>query len=231
MGITSKLLGTTILASGGFIGYLAATTSITAPLPAADPIWSSKPYSEYNVHRNPSTQDVVTKRIPVGRIRPELLGELGPDALVTEFCRGVWGGWGYRVQRRYLEDRHLGPGTSSQLWTPSQLSAADYAPGARITDHFEVVEKTPSAITVRAGDTPRNASPRDSDGLFVIGARVDEEKGEVELSLKSCFFTSSKKVEGGQDRSPVGPMPQWMEIAHRWYARLWMASASGWVTR
>ena len=45
------------------------------------------------MHNNASTQDVVTKRIPLDKIKPELLEK--HDELVTEFCRGVWSGWGH----------------------------------------------------------------------------------------------------------------------------------------
>jgi hypothetical protein len=46
------------------------------------------------------------------------------------------------------------------------------------------------------------------------------------LGLKSCFFNSSRKVEGIQ-----GPMPGWMELAHRWYSRLWIETGSWRITR
>lgn len=133
---------------------------------------------------------------------------------------------GYRFQRAYLARKYHGPATSAQLWTVDQLSGSTYEPGTQLTDHFEVVEKTPSEIVVRCGDTPRNPDPRDSDGLFVISAVVDRERGEAVLGLKSCFFNSSRKVEAIQ-----GPMPGWMELAHRWYSRLWIETGSWRITR
>ena len=92
MGIIRKTLATATIGTAAFVGYLHASTSITCPLPSNDPLWTSKPYRKYNVHLNASTQDVVTKRIPIDKIKPELLERDG--ALVTEFCRGVWSGWG-----------------------------------------------------------------------------------------------------------------------------------------
>lgn len=90
-----------------------------------------------------------------------------------------------------------------------------------------MVEKTPSAITVRCGDSPvRNPGPREGDGLFIMYAEVDKARGEVELGLKSTFFNSQTKQD-----SILGPMPKYMETAHQWYARLWMVSASRWVTK
>lgn len=89
-----------------------------------------------------------------------------------------------------------------------------------------MVEKTPHSITVRAGDSPKVQGGRDSDGLFVVYAEVDRERGEVELGLKTAFFSSAAKQDGF-----LGPMPWHIEKAHQWYARLWMVSASSWVTK
>lgn len=94
--MAAKFLKRTIytgLATGtAFAGYVAGTTSIICPLPIDDPLWGSSVYARHNVHNNPTTQDVCIKRIPLGKVRPELLQKDGDLSL--EFCRGVWGGWG-----------------------------------------------------------------------------------------------------------------------------------------
>ncbi|KAK4198847.1 hypothetical protein QBC40DRAFT_229268 [Triangularia verruculosa] len=223
MGIIRKTIKTAFLATVGTVGYLGTTTRLESPLPEDDPLWRSKSFAKYNRHNNASTQDLVYKRIPLAKIKPELLQREGDLAL--EFCRGVWSGLGYRFQRAYLARKYQGPATASQLWTTDQLSKSTYEPGTQLTDHFEVVEKTPTEIVVRCGDTPRNAGPRDSDGLFVISASVDKARGEVVLGLKSCLFNGNTRVEGIQ-----GPMPGWMEELHRWYARLWLVTGSWKVT-
>ncbi|KAJ4387521.1 hypothetical protein N0V93_008115 [Gnomoniopsis smithogilvyi] len=223
MGIIKRTIYTTALTGTALVGYIAGTTSVICPLPRDDPIWSSKIFSRYNIHKNPTTQDVVIKRIPLDKIRPELLQKEGDLAL--EFCRGVWAGWAYRFQRRYLAQKYEAT-SSDNLWSPSALATSTYEPGTKITDHFEVVEKTPNSITVRCGDSPKNKAGRDSDGLFVMYAEVDKERNEVELGLKSTFFNSAAKQDG-----ILGPMPKYMETAHQWYARLWMVSASRWVTK
>ncbi|KAK4154330.1 hypothetical protein C8A00DRAFT_42917 [Chaetomidium leptoderma] len=227
MGIVRKLTLCTGVLTGlgtGVLGYVGASTTIVSPLPEDDPLWRSKSYAAYNSHRNASTQDICVKRIPLSKIKPELLQHEGDLAL--EFCRGVWSGLGYRFQRAYLARKYHGPATAGQLWTVDQLSRSTYEPGTQLTDHFEVVEKTSSEIVVRCGDSPRNSSPRDSDGLFVISAAVDRERDEVVLGLKSCLFTSSRRIEG-----ILGPMPGWMEVMHRWYSRLWIETGSWKVTR
>lgn len=128
---------------------------------------------------------------------------------------------GYEIQRRYLERKYFGPDTSKQLWSKQQLAESSYDKGTCITDHFVVVDKNSSAITVRCGDSPRNTGLRPSDGLFVIGATLDKERQEVELTLKSCLFSSEGKIAGTH-----GPMPDWMEPLHQWYARLWSETGS-----
>lgn len=92
MGIIKRTLYTTALTGTALVGYIAGTTSVICPIPRDDPIWTSKIFSRYNIHKNPTTQDVVIKRIPLDKIRPELLQKDGDLAL--EFCRGIWAGWG-----------------------------------------------------------------------------------------------------------------------------------------
>lgn len=90
--IIKRTVYTGIATGTAFAGYIAGTTSVICPLPLDDPLWSSSVYSRFNVHNNPSAQDVCIKRIPLSKIRPELLENEGDLAL--EFCRGVWSGWG-----------------------------------------------------------------------------------------------------------------------------------------
>lgn len=211
---TVGLLGTTTSAA-----YLAAKNPVISPLPPSDPIWTSSLYKKHNPSRNPATQDVCIKRIPLDKIRPELLQKDGDLAL--EFCRGVWSGWGFVIQRKYLDRKWRGPETAHQLWTNEQLATSTYDKGTQITDHFEVLERTPTAVTIRCGDSPRNQGLRPSDGLFIIGARVDKERQEVELTLKSCLYSSEGTVQGFK-----GPMPPRIEELHQWYARLWSETGS-----
>ncbi|KAH7304772.1 hypothetical protein B0I35DRAFT_362746 [Stachybotrys elegans] len=222
MGLLRKTFCTGLLgvsASATCLAYLAAKNPVVAPLPASDPLWKSRLFYSRNPARNTPTSDVCIRRIPLSKIRPELLQKDGE--LAVEFCRGIWSGWGYAIQRMYLEFKWKGPETLQQLWSTEQLAESRYDKGTRITDHFEVVEKTASSITVRCGDSPRNQGPRPSDGLFVMTATVDKQRDEVELQLKSCLFPSS-----GSHTGPRGPMPAWMEELHQWYARIWCETAS-----
>ena len=92
MGIIRKTVFTSCLTGAAVIGYLGATTEAVSPLRRDDPIWRSRPFSTYNRHRNPTTQDIVTRRIPLEKIKLELLRS--EKDLTVEFCRGVWAGLG-----------------------------------------------------------------------------------------------------------------------------------------
>jgi hypothetical protein len=97
-----------------------------------------------------------------------------------------------------------------------ELSSSQYDVGTQITDHFEVLEKTPETICVRAGDSPLKRDVRPSDGLFEMSARV---KGDaIEFGLKSVFFQGLGKPEGK-------PMTPWVEVAHRLYTKVLMETA------
>jgi hypothetical protein len=87
-----RTIYTGIATGTAFAAYVGGTTSVIWPLPIDDPLWSSGVYARHNPHGNPSTQDVCIKRVPLSKIRPELLEKEGDLAL--EFCRGVWSGWG-----------------------------------------------------------------------------------------------------------------------------------------
>ncbi|KAI9150323.1 hypothetical protein HJFPF1_10082 [Paramyrothecium foliicola] len=219
MGILRLTVYTGLLATSGSAAYLAARNPVIAPLGASDPLWKSSLYRRFNPSANPATQDVCIKRIPLSKVRPELLEKEGDLAL--EFCRGVWSGLGFAIQRKYLEMKWKGPETAQQLWSKEQLAQSKYETGTCITDHFEVVERTPNTITVRCGDSPRNQALRGSDGLFSLSAIVDKEREEVELRLRSCLFSSQGTVPGH-----AGPMPPWMEELHQWYARIWSETGS-----
>lgn len=129
---------------------------------------------------------------------------------------------GYAYQRRYLEKKYRGPETSSQLWDRPALKESTYPVGTIITDHFEVLSKTPSSIIVRCGDTPRKTEVRESDGLFEMTAEVKKEEGVVEFGLKSVFFNGVAKPD---EVGPEGPMGSWMQWAHQHYDRILMETA------
>jgi hypothetical protein len=104
------------------------------------------------------------------------------------------------------------------LWSREELKNSNYDVGTQITDHFEVVSKTPDAIVVRCGDSPLKTEVRPSDGLFEMGVTVNQEEGVAEFRLKSIFYK-------GLGTADAPPMPAHVEFAHRLYTKLWMETA------
>ncbi|KAJ7619511.1 hypothetical protein FB45DRAFT_799963 [Roridomyces roridus] len=197
---------------GGFLFLTRKSQFVPYDLDA-DPLFNSDLFKKFNPNANfPALHDLCVRRVPLSKIRPELLKEEGK--LVEAFCGGIYGGIGYEVQRKVLENKYRGPETASQLWDKPELAQSAYAVGTQITDHFEVVSHTPTAIVVRAGDSPRKPEVRESDGLFEMSAVVKEDEGVAEFRLKSLFFRSAGNSE---ER-----LPPPVAFLHRLYTQLWM---------
>ena len=126
---------------------------------------------------------------------------------------------GYAYQRSYLSKKYQNDTTTAhQLWSRDELKASNYDVGTQITDHFEVVSKTPDAIVVRCGDSPLKTGVRDSDGLFLMGTTINKEEGVAEFRLMCVFYK-------GLGKATQKPMPPHVEFAHRLYTKLWMETA------
>lgn len=75
-------------------------------------------------------------------------------------------------------------------------------------------------VIVRCGDTPFNADPRPSDGLFSMEVTKDEEAQTATFHLKSVFVNTSPEGKGAE------PLPWRFQFAHRLYTKLWMETAT-----
>lgn len=113
--------------------------------------------------------------------------------------------------------------TAHQLWTTPDLLASSYDQGTEITDHFVVLEKSPTAILIRCGDSPlvNPDTHRVSDGLFEISATADFDNGFAEFKLKSIFFQG----EGDPRDTKPSLLLKAMGFLHPPYTKLWMESA------
>ncbi|KAJ7482233.1 hypothetical protein B0H11DRAFT_1723948 [Mycena galericulata] len=200
---------------GGFLFFTRKSRFVPFTL-TTDPIFTSNHFKKFNPNENvPGLHDLCVRRVPLSQIRPELLKEDGK--LAERFCAGVWSGFGYEIQRKYLERKYRSQETANQLWDTRELAESTYPVGTQITDHFEVISHTPTSIVVRCGDSPRNSGVRSSDGLFEMSAVVKESEGVAEFGLKSIFFKGEGKSEGS--------IPSHIAFAHRLYTKLWMESA------
>ncbi|KAI1771310.1 hypothetical protein F4818DRAFT_429683 [Hypoxylon cercidicola] len=203
---------------GAGMAYLAATTSLV-DLTKNDSMFKTKTYARYNPKDNPSFQDVVIKRIPLSKLRPELRDN--EEALTLEFCRGVWSRWGFWAQSKFHERYDKPPGTEGYLWHTSDLAVARYEPGLKFSNHFEVVSNEGNEIAVRCGGSPLQPGLRDSDGLIFFGAKIDREAQEAQLSLKSVLYSSSGSFAEGAGH----PVPPKIVFLHKWYVRMLVQSA------
>ncbi|KAL7619471.1 hypothetical protein AAE478_010010 [Parahypoxylon ruwenzoriense] len=222
MGVVWKSVGAVLTGVAGAVGgaaYLTATTNLTAPLPENDEFFASKHFLRVNRYQNPSLQDVCWKRLPLSQVRPELRDS--EEALTTEFCRGAFAGYAYAPQRVLMTLALRNSKTESQLFSKQQLASSKYELGARLSDHFEVIERTGNSIVMRSGGSPLEPGPRDMDGLLVVSAKVDKEAGTVDVALKSAFFNSAAPVTDGKK-----PAPFFVELIHRYYSRAMVDSGA-----
>lgn len=228
MGIISKAIGITGWSALGAAGTFVALTrkNTILPVPASDYIFNSSLFARYNPYNSPVTQDLCLRKVPLSQIQPELLEKEG--VLTEKFCAGVWSGLGYAYQRRFLEKKYRGPATASHLWDRKELRESKYEVGTLITDHFEVVSKTPESIVVRCGDSPRIKDARESDGLFEMTAVIKKDEGVAEFGLKSVFYNG---LNGYKSGSVAGPMPSHVQWLHQQYDKVLMESALGNVTK
>jgi len=147
VGITGGLSANVLLAYSVSSFYTRNTKFV--PYDASSPDLTTAVFRAHNPNGNPpGCIDHAVKQIPYGKL-PEKYwvkgdgGRISVDqpALTTDFCRGIWSGVAFRVQRRLLEKWYRNvEGRDSHLWDVKELAKSEYAVGTKIVDHFEVVE-------------------------------------------------------------------------------------------
>ncbi|KAK8000553.1 hypothetical protein PG990_013153 [Apiospora arundinis] len=204
----AKVAATGIAGTAAGVGlgtsWLVASTTLITPIPRDDPLWKSPTLKKLNHLENPVLADICIKRIPLSKIRPELLQD--ESKLTTEFARGVWSG-------------HL-------KFSRREIAGCTFELGTEFIDQFEVVERSKNEVTMREGGSPRDPAPREVDGLITTTARVDRDAGEVELTLSTRFFKGRDNVTDGSL-----PVPYLIERLHYLYARALVQSGSSALTR
>lgn len=76
-------------------GWVAMTRNCkVVPIPASDYIFNHTLYARNNPNNAPVTQDICIRRVPLSKIKPELLEGAEDGKLVEAFCQGVWSGLG-----------------------------------------------------------------------------------------------------------------------------------------
>nr|GAT58948.1 predicted protein [Mycena chlorophos] len=201
---------------GSFLAYHRKAEFVDFPL-GADQLFRSAAYIKFNPLRNDGVHDYCVRRVPLSEIKPEYLqdAEAGKGTLVDRFAGGVWGEYGFAIQRN-LEAKKRSPENDSDLWEPAELKTASYQVGTRVTNHFEVLERTPTSIAFRAGDTPLNPGIRASDGIVELSAEVKPEEGYAEFGFKCVFYRGD---------GPGEAFPAPVAFLHRMYTKLLVEAA------
>jgi hypothetical protein len=151
-----RVLGVVVGIAGGLganalLGYSAMSLYTRStkfiPYDTSSPDHATAVFKAHNPSANPPVCiDHAIKSIPYAKL-PEKYrlkdDRVDQGLLATEFCRGIWGGLAFRVQRRYLDRKYRAlPGREEHLWDVKELERSSYEVGTKITDHFEVVEHT-----------------------------------------------------------------------------------------
>ncbi|KAJ4860628.1 hypothetical protein T069G_05616 [Trichoderma breve] len=196
--------------------------------PGTDALFRHPILKDLNPRNNPSTHDSCVRKVPFEELRPELLEDArnGGSALVEEFSRGMWAGYGYGIQRRIM-GLTKSPENRTDLWTPEELGRSTYEPETVLTNHFLVLDKSATSITFRGCPAPKESpfKPRDLDNLFSLTAELNEKRKQAEFRLKAITFDA---VTTTPKEDPFGGVPG---ALHRIYAKLLVEAAVGWCVR
>jgi hypothetical protein len=144
-------LGANALLGYGVMSFYTRQTKFV-PYDINSPDHTTPVFKAHNPGSNPPVCiDHAIKSIPYAKL-PEkyrATGKIDQAQLATDFCRGIWAGSAYRVQRRYLERKYRAlPGREKHLWDVKDLEKSNYEVGTVITDHFEVMEHTNDKVRI-----------------------------------------------------------------------------------
>ncbi|GFF60216.1 hypothetical protein IFM51744_10223 [Aspergillus udagawae] len=167
--------------------------------PENDPLFKSRYFKQHNPGNHPSLNDSCVRKVPLSQIPPELVDDAlnGGSKLLERFCAGVWGGYGYAIQRNILA--RLGRDDSNKdlmLWDKKELLNSTYGEGTNVTNHFVVVGKTPRSIVLWGAHSPSEnpGVPRDMENLAEITTDIDMDQGVAEFRLKNIFYNGVERT-------------------------------------
>ncbi|KAF5578004.1 amidase signature domain-containing protein [Fusarium pseudocircinatum] len=157
---------------------------------------------QINPWNKPGSADSCVREVPFEKLDKVLLEDAknGGTKLVETFIAGMWGGFGYGIQRRIMTF-FKNETNKNDLWEKKDLLASTYEPGTYFTNHFVVLSKTPTCITMRGCFDPHQSppSPMDVDNLVEIRAELDEAKQVAVLKLQVITFDGRKEASDEED--------------------------------
>ncbi|SCN87246.1 uncharacterized protein FFNC_01844 [Fusarium fujikuroi] len=180
--------------------------------------------TQINPWNKPGSADSCVREVPFDKLDKVILEDAkkGGTKLVERFMAGMWGGFGYGIQRRIMT-LFKNEANKNDLWEKQDLLASTYEPGTYFTNHFVVLSKTPTCITLRGCIDPHQSppSPMDVDNLVEIRAELDEGKQVAVLKLQCITFDGRKEANDKED--PFGGVGGWL---HRQYSTLLVESGA-----
>ncbi|VTT79812.1 unnamed protein product [Fusarium fujikuroi] len=167
--------------------------------------------TQINPWNKPGSADSCVREVPFDKLDKVILEDAkkGGTKLVERFMAGMWGGFGYGIQRRIMT-LFKNEANKNDLWEKQDLLASTYEPGTYFTNHFVVLSKTPTCITLRGCIDPHQSppSPMDVDNLVEIRAELDEGKQVAVLKLQCITFDGRKEANDKED--PFGGVGGWL---------------------
>ncbi|KAH7261695.1 hypothetical protein BKA59DRAFT_461649 [Fusarium tricinctum] len=179
---------------------------------------------QINPWNKPVSHDSCVREVPFEKLDPTLIEDArnGGTQLIERFIAGMWGGFGYAIQRKIMtftkDDVN-----KSDVWDKKDLLHCTYEPGTFFTNHFVVLSKTPTCITMRGCFNPHQSPPvpTDIDNIVELNAELDEVKKVAVLKLRVITFDGRQEASDKED--PFGGVGGWL---HRRYSTLLVESGA-----
>ncbi|KAJ3505526.1 hypothetical protein NM208_g16184 [Fusarium decemcellulare] len=192
--------------------------------PPNDKLFEHPILEKINPFHKPDSHDCCVRIVPFKQVQPALLqsARTGGTALIEAFARGMWGGYGFAIQRGILSLTR--DGGNPDLWTKADLQTSAFEPGTYFTNWFHVLSKSPHHITLRGCFKPRQdpPTPQSTDSLGQLEVWIDESKSIVHFKFKSVTFDGTEAAADVED--PFGGISGWL---HKQYAKLLVEAGVG----
>ncbi|KAI8656348.1 hypothetical protein NCS56_01238600 [Fusarium sp. Ph1] len=190
-----------------------------------EPLFRHPMLKQLNPWNKPISFDSCVREVSFDNLDDSLLEDArqGGTKLIERFSEGMWGGYAYAIQRRILES-FKDEACKDDVWSQEDLLKCKYEPGTVFTNHFAVLEKTPTCLTMRGCFSPRQDPlvPQNVDNLFELRAELDERRKVVKLKLRCLTFDGTEGAK--EDPDPFGGVGGFL---HRRYSSLLVESGAG----
>ncbi|KAF4992385.1 hypothetical protein FGRMN_7197 [Fusarium graminum] len=177
-----------------------------------------------NPWNKPVSHDSCVREVPFERLDSALIQDArnGGMRLIERFVAGMWGGFGYAIQRKIMT-HFKNEANKNDVWDKDDLLKCTYEPGTFFTNHFLVLSKTPTCITMRGCFDPHQTppAPTDIDNIVEMHAELDEVKKVVILKFRALTFDGRQEASDKED--PFGGFGGWL---HRRYSSLLVESGA-----